>query len=120
DVTRPRMVMRGPATCVPLPSQGAYASVLAVSVDVGIGDDLAFADQALHDLPDHVVQLLLRVLVQVAVHVRFALAAFDEGYLILPCHGAFYGRSAEKDPIQIKIIFGRSASEGLNALKACS
>ncbi len=90
--------MRGLATCVLLPSAVPATSSLAIPVDVCVGYDLTFADQSLHDLPDHVVQLLFRVLVQVAVHVRFALAAFNEGYLILPCHGAFYGRYPEKDP----------------------
>jgi len=34
--------------------------------------------------------------------VRFALAAFDEGYLILLRHGTFYGEFAGKDPRRLK------------------
>jgi hypothetical protein len=71
---------------------------LTISVDICVGYDLAFAYQALHDLPDDIVELLVRVPVQVLEHVRFTLAALDEGYLILLRHGAFYGTSGEKDP----------------------
>ena len=74
------------------------ASPLTVPVDVCVGDDLAFADQALHDLPDNIIELLVRVAIQVIVHMRFPLAALDEGYLILLRHGAFYGDPGAKDP----------------------
>ena len=48
-------------------------SPLLVPFDVSIGDDLAFANEPLDDLTDEAVQLLIRVSVQVVVHVGLAL-----------------------------------------------
>jgi hypothetical protein len=66
--------------------------VSTVAVDVGVGDDLAFPYQPLHDLADNIVKLLIAEPVQVVVHMRFSLAALDEGYFVLLRHGLFNGK----------------------------
>ncbi len=65
--------------------------MLTVAVDIGVGDDLAFPNQPLHDLADHIIQLLIAEPMQVVIHMRFALAALYEGYLVLLRHGPFNG-----------------------------
>lgn len=69
-----------------------------VSVDVSVGDKLAFPYQPLYYLTNQLIELMIGVMVQVVVHMRFALAALDEGYLVLLRHGLFNGGGGQKDP----------------------